>query len=137
MNTETEETAAEAKPQMDIAQQLQKIQQHLVFLEKKIDMLVSQAQQSGGGAPFRGNRDRDDRGNFSRPRRDFNSSGPSRGYHKPGGYQGGFRQDRGPGQRQDRRFDKPRQHDNRGGGFFHKKKNFSPRPQRDSGPSEF
>ena len=135
MNEETKHKNFPDSPKNEpnIAAQLQQIQQHLVYLEKKIDTLLqSQSAGSGGfqrkpfsrprpsfghggGAPRHG-RDRHERGD--RGDRPFNREGNrERSFDRPGG--GGFDKPSGGG------FDKPR-NENRGG-FFPKKKRFRQR----------
>lgn len=99
---------------------LKKIQQHLVFLEKKIDALIAQPQSQGQGQ-FSFKR------NFSRPPRPFgHPHGAGRGKHPhrsgPGGPPSHIRSshDRPAN---DRPFDKPRG-SNETRGFFRKKKPF-------------
>lgn len=77
--------------QPDVAAQLQKIQQHLIFLEKKMDTLIAgQAQSQAQKSSF-------PRKDFSRPRRSFGQT--EGGFNRrPQGrrdFQGGDRSDRG------------------------------------------
>lgn len=104
--------------------EIKKIQQHLVFLEKKIDMLVGG--QTGGGRPSF-NRER----NFSKPNRPFGQGrpqrshdGPPRGDREFGGqrrsFEGGNRFEKGP----------RKEHGGSGGGggdFPRRKKQWRPR----------
>ena len=103
--------------ELNVTAQLQKIQQHLVYLEKKIDTLIAQSQShpssGGGGNAF-------PRRHFSKPRPSFDrghshGQGPSRHEHRP------QREDNRP----PRPFDRPARPEQRG--FFHKKKRFSRR----------
>ena len=90
---------------------LKKIQQHLVFLEKKIDALIGQSQTAPQGNPFK-------RNNFSRPPRPFghpHGAGRGKHPHRPGG------SPEGPSQGQFKRpFEGARRGE--GQGFFRKKK---------------
>lgn len=62
-------TSAPLQEDSEVLALIKKVQQHLVFLEKKIDLLVSQS--SGGGRPF-------NHRPFSRPSRPpFDRSRPS------------------------------------------------------------
>ncbi len=112
---EEEKTAAPvgSPSESDPVVLLKKIQQHLVFLEKKIDALIGQSQ----GAP-QGQKPVFKRNSFSRPPRPFthpHGSGPGRGKHQQ-------RSDSG-GASQNRPFEGARSgNDNRG--FFRKKKPF-------------
>ncbi len=90
----------------DLIGMIKKIQQHLVFLERKIDALIQQ-QPSG---PRREN-------SFSKSRRPF---GHSHGGHRREKPEHGFRSDGMP--RQDRRFGQSG--DSRVRTFFPKKKRF-------------
>ena len=103
----------------DVSAQLEKIQQHLTFLEKKIDTLISQSAQSsggGGGTSF-------PRRHFSKPRRDFDHGHSSHGHPKAFGYGGGGHR---PSQREGSHQGPPRQAQ----GFFHKKKRFASRHEK-------
>lgn len=137
-----ESTPVPPNEETDMLTLIQKIQQHLVFLEKKIDTLISQSSQ-----PRPSFRDR----SFSKPRHFGNShsNGPRHGGHGHGrGHgQGGpnpgfgnrdrgdrdrgdrgnssfnsFNKDRGDAQ-PDRNFDRPRGAGD-GQGFVRKKKPF-------------
>jgi hypothetical protein len=80
--------------------EIRKIQQHLVFLEKKIDMLVGGQAGGGGGRPF--NKER----HFPKPNRPFGHSRPQRSHDGPPRgdrefgprrpFEGGGRFDKGP-----------------------------------------
>jgi hypothetical protein len=118
----------ESFDEANLVAMVKKIQQHLVFLERKIDTLINQQPQgrSQGGRP-----PRDDR--FSRPRRPFGHHRPDRGNFDSGSgtghsHSGYPRRDRGG-------FDKPREGSGRGGfdrpregggkgRFFERKKRF-------------
>ena len=114
----------------DVLSILKKMQQHLVYLEKKIDMLVGQS-SSGGGRPF--NKDR----HFSKPSRPFGHSRPPRSHDGPRGERN-FNQarpfDKGPRSFEGgpRSFDKgPRkEHGGSGGGEFPRRKKQWPRRDR-------
>ena len=125
MNPNTKEEKNEsAPPKNDVAAQLQKIQQHLVYLERKIDTLIQNSASGQGQGQGRGQgsfqRDR-----FSKPRRfdrdrsrGFSQDRPPRGEHSSP-----------PRDREPSSQDRPRE-DNQGtGGFFRKKKRYNrPRP---------
>lgn len=86
-NRQSQEESSFEETGFDIAVEIKKIQTHLGFLEKKLDMLVAQAQERGGGGG--GNRPQ---GRDFRPRRDFRSGGGG-GFRRR---EGGFDRDRGP-----------------------------------------
>ncbi|MBU1124777.1 MAG: hypothetical protein KKC84_02015 [Candidatus Omnitrophica bacterium] len=93
---------------------IKKMQQQLVFLEKKIDILIEQSQ----GKPFREKQ-------FSRPFRSYGR--PYRNSHRAQGDPSGERRfDRG------RHFEKPHSEESRG--FEHKKKTFDSPGERDFAP---
>ncbi len=100
---------------------LKKIQQHLVYLEKKIDALIGQPPSQGQGQPSF-------KRNFSRPPRAFgHPHGAGRGKHPhrsgPGGPPSHFRSSNDRPSHDRPSFDKPRgSNENRG--FFKKKKPF-------------
>lgn len=88
---ETESSFASSGKESDVIALLKKIQQQMVFLEKKIDLLVSQQQSAGSGQPT-GERA------FDRERPSFKDKHFSKPYRSYGPPQGGFggRPDRGP-----------------------------------------
>lgn len=101
----------EKHPEPDVVELIKKIQQQLVFLEKKIDTLINQSSVR----PFEGKR-------FSKPLRPFDHSN----YHDRG------KQGHGSGERnfsQGGRFDKQQGDENRGFGQ-RKKPFFSHRKER-------
>lgn len=124
----------------DVTSQLQKIQQHLIFLEKKIDTLIAgQAQGQAQKSSF-------PRKDFSRPRRSFGQTeGGFNRERRPQGrrdFQGGERSERGFGQQRfgQSRSERPDRSEGparREGGFQGPKKKFfggkKPFPRRDRG----
>ena len=88
-----------AQNPQDVPAQLQKIQQHLIFLEKKIDTLIA-GQAQGQSQGQRGSFPRKD---FSRPRRTFGQTSDAPRYdRKPEGrrdFQDRGRSERGAGPR--------------------------------------
>jgi hypothetical protein len=100
MNDENRNDSLEATPQVesDVSSTLKKIQQQLIFLEKKIDALITQSQAAAPREKY-----------FSKPSRPFDR--PYR--HGKGGYEGN-RAHRGPDQGP--RFEKRHEGDERGYG---------------------
>ena len=97
-----------SEQEMDMMALLQKMQQQLVFLEKKMDTLLQQSQQKPSF-----NRER----SFSKPFRPFNRPG---GGHRPdGGHGPSFGQGPSRGPARHDRGDRPRE-----GNFAPKKKFF-------------
>ena len=96
-NSEEVESSS-GQGESELAVQVQKIREHLVFLEKKIDLLLGQSQDRGGGG-----------GGFRKsfpPRRDFRGQDNRQGGGRPGGFGGGprpFRPRGGQGQDRDRK----------------------------------
>ncbi len=108
--TSSSEHSAASNPS-DVAAQLQKIQTHLGFLEKKLDLLLAQQPQprsggfgGGGHRPSGGGR-----GGDFRPRRPFGGGRDFRGGR------GGDRPDRG-GEGRPSREGRPPMREGRGGG---------------------
>ena len=113
MNEHFKHDTSSAPPQgeVNVVALIQKMQQQLVFLEKKIDTLISRSSEK----PF-------NRKNFSKPFRSFNSSHPQgKGEHNNSSRERGF----APG----RHFGTPQAGENRGFGQS-KKPFFRPRKSR-------
>lgn len=101
-----------ASEEQDIAVLIKKMQQQLVFLEKKIDILINQSQTRPSGDK-----------NFSRPSRPFGR--PHRSFDRERGDSSG-----------EKRFDRGRRFEKRSGsdesrGFDHKKKEYEHPPKSD------
>lgn len=98
---ETDSSSVPVRQETDVIALLKKIQQQMVFLEKKIDLIISQQSPGQSSAQPTGERsyngDRGDRSSFKE--RHF-SKPAYRPYGPPQG--GGFRGDRDRGPRQDR-----------------------------------
>lgn len=116
MSDEHKNHASSSEPQneSDPVALLKKIQQHLVFLEKKIDTLIGQ--QSPGNSQGNNNPGNSFKRNFSRPPRPFG--------HPHGGGRGKPSHRPGPGgpPREHRSFEGAPRGDSPG--FFRKKKPF-------------
>ena len=97
-----------SEQEMDMMALLQKMQQQLVFLEKKLDTLLQQSQQKPS---FGGNRER----SFSKPFRPFTRPGG----HRPDGHGPSFGHGPNRGPVRHDRGDRPRE-----GNFAPKKKFF-------------
>jgi hypothetical protein len=89
---DSESSFASSGKESDVIALLKKIQQQMVFLEKKIDLLVSQQQSAQGSGQPTGERA------FDRDRPSFKDKHFSKPYRSYGPPQGGFggRPDRGP-----------------------------------------
>lgn len=87
MNRPEQKPLSDANP-LDASAQLKKIAEHLVFLEKKLDMLLenSKSQRPSGGS-FGNN-------SYSRPRGNY-GHGPSQGHYNPGTGNRGYGQTQG------------------------------------------
>ena len=121
MNEHFKQDAFPAAPQQDesdVVALVKKIQQQLVFLEKKIDTLISQSSER----PFKGKY-------FSKPFRPLHGRQPGFGHSHHHG-KGGHKDSREGGFTQGRHFDKQQGGENQGFGqrkkpFFRRRKDRS------------
>ncbi len=112
MNEQVKHEKPSETPQgeTDVVVLLKKIQQHLIYLEKKIDALSSGSNSSGGGQSSDRPRPSFPRNNFSRPPRPFNSHRPEGDVRRwlCSGGERNFSSGQGRPQGQSRPFDRPR-----------------------------
>lgn len=122
---------SEPQQEMDVLELLKKMQQQLIYLEKKIDTLIAQRPAQGQDRPFQKDR------NFSRPfkpyGRPYSGGSSDRGGNREG--RSDYRPDNRPSHRPDHRSDSRPGHFNKprsegGQSTYPKKKPFYAKRER-------